>query len=259
MKDKKVREIYAVFDRNKDFLANSSTAVASGKLNSILENLYSPGPSFQYIFDFAGRKFDFVSDGSETLFGENPLTFEPEDFVNRIHPDDIGHYVHCQEIAAHFLFEHIAKEAIPEYKVSFQFRIKDVNGAYKLFLHQAIAVAVDDEHNISSSLANHSIIDHITTHNNHKISFINIAGGKNYLGIGHIDDFGKANPTKQLVSLRESEILKLISEGFSSKEIADYLHISFDTVRTHRKNILKKANFNNMPQAIAHCIKEGLI
>lgn len=46
------------------------------------------------------------------------------------------------------------------------------------------------------------------------------------------------------LSLREKEILRLIVLGMSGKEIADNLNISFNTVRTHRNNLMRKLNIN---------------
>lgn len=40
---------------------------------------------------------------------------------------------------------------------------------------------------------------------------------------------------------RESQILELIAKGYTSKEIAESLFISVDTVKTHRKNMIRKA------------------
>jgi len=51
-------------------------------------------------------------------------------------------------------------------------------------------------------------------------------------------------------SKRENQIIKLIAEGYSSKEISDQLFISVHTVKTHRKNILRKANVKNMVELI---------
>jgi two-component system nitrate/nitrite response regulator NarL len=44
------------------------------------------------------------------------------------------------------------------------------------------------------------------------------------------------------LSTRETEILKLIGTGLTNKEIAKRLYISFYTVETHRKNIVRKLN-----------------
>ena len=46
------------------------------------------------------------------------------------------------------------------------------------------------------------------------------------------------------ISSRELEILKLIAEGYPGKQIGDMLNISFNTVRTHRNNIMRKLNIN---------------
>ena len=54
-------------------------------------------------------------------------------------------------------------------------------------------------------------------------------------------------PTSQsLLSTREIQILKLISEEFTNAQIADQLHISERTVETHRKNIYRKAGTDNL-------------
>ncbi len=54
----------------------------------------------------------------------------------------------------------------------------------------------------------------------------------------------------QKLSTREIEILKLISCGLTSKEVASRLFISINTVETHRKHILKKLKSKNMFEAI---------
>lgn len=47
------------------------------------------------------------------------------------------------------------------------------------------------------------------------------------------------------LSKRETEILKLVSTGLSSKEIAEHLNISWHTVTSHRKNIMGKFKVKN--------------
>ncbi len=60
-------------------------------------------------------------------------------------------------------------------------------------------------------------------------------------------------PTK--LTNRESEIIQLISQGESTKDIAEKLHISIATVETHRKNIIKKLAVKNMIVAITKTYK----
>lgn len=54
------------------------------------------------------------------------------------------------------------------------------------------------------------------------------------------------------LSLREVEVLQLISIGLNSNEISEKLQLSANTIKTHRRNILKKLQVKNMQQAIRH-------
>ena len=58
---------------------------------------------------------------------------------------------------------------------------------------------------------------------------------------------------------REIEILILIADGYTNKEIGEQLFISHRTVDTHRTNMMKKLNVNNIAGLISHAIKSGII
>jgi DNA-binding NarL/FixJ family response regulator len=61
----------------------------------------------------------------------------------------------------------------------------------------------------------------------------------------------------ELLSNREREIIKLIAEGKSSKEIADLLYISSRTVQHHRANIMRKLNFKKTADLVKYAIQKG--
>jgi DNA-binding NarL/FixJ family response regulator len=58
---------------------------------------------------------------------------------------------------------------------------------------------------------------------------------------------------------REAEIVKLIAEAYSSKEIADTLVISEKTVERHRANILEKLGMRNRVELTRYAIRRGLV
>ena len=60
------------------------------------------------------------------------------------------------------------------------------------------------------------------------------------------------------LSQREKEILQLIAEGRSSKEIAEILFLSSKTVDSHRKNIMDKLELFTIPELTKYAIKTGL-
>lgn len=61
------------------------------------------------------------------------------------------------------------------------------------------------------------------------------------------------------LSFRESEVLKLIAEGMTSREISAVLHISEKTVERHRSNILDKLGLRDRVALTRYAIRRGLI
>jgi DNA-binding NarL/FixJ family response regulator len=61
-----------------------------------------------------------------------------------------------------------------------------------------------------------------------------------------------------LLSAREREVLQLLAEGNSTKEIADKLNVSAKTVETHRQHIMDKLNMHTVAELTKYAIREGL-
>jgi two-component system, NarL family, response regulator NreC len=62
-----------------------------------------------------------------------------------------------------------------------------------------------------------------------------------------------------LLTPREREILQLIAEGKSNKEVANLLHLSVYTVETHRANIMEKLKLKSVPELILYAVRKGII
>ena len=62
-----------------------------------------------------------------------------------------------------------------------------------------------------------------------------------------------------VLSRREKEVLKLVAQGATNKEIADALFISENTVKTHLSRILEKLHLANRSQAAAYAVRRGLV
>lgn len=63
----------------------------------------------------------------------------------------------------------------------------------------------------------------------------------------------------ELLTPREREILQLLAEGKSNKDIAASLNLSPYTVETHRKNLQDKLNLHNLPELILYALRKGVI
>jgi two-component system, NarL family, response regulator NreC len=63
----------------------------------------------------------------------------------------------------------------------------------------------------------------------------------------------------ELLTTREREILQLLAEGKSNKEVANMLNLSLYTVETHRTHILQKLNLHTVPELILYAVRKGII
>jgi len=62
-----------------------------------------------------------------------------------------------------------------------------------------------------------------------------------------------------LLTSRERQILQLLAEGHSNKDIANILNLSATTVICHRQHIFQKLNFHSLADLILYAIRKGVI
>ena len=72
-----------------------------------------------------------------------------------------------------------------------------------------------------------------------------------------LDDEGAVAPASEL-SAREREVLQLLAEGKTTKQIALALHLSPKTIESHRHNIMSKLKIDNIAELTKYAIREGL-
>jgi len=68
-----------------------------------------------------------------------------------------------------------------------------------------------------------------------------------------------AEDSYDLLSPREREILQLLVEGRSNKDISGLLNLSLYTVETHRRNLQSKLNLHSFPELILYAVRKGII
>ena len=62
-----------------------------------------------------------------------------------------------------------------------------------------------------------------------------------------------------LLTDREREVLQLLAEGRSNKEVAALLDVGLSTVETHRANLMQKLNLHNTAEIVLYAVRKGLI
>jgi len=69
----------------------------------------------------------------------------------------------------------------------------------------------------------------------------------------------RVDDSYELLTAREREILQLLAEGKSNKDIANLLNLSLYTVETHRRNLQDKLNLHSFPELVLYAVRKGVI
>lgn len=173
-------------------------------------------------------------------------------FNNRIHPDDIL----VLEKNGECVYGLIDKDliAIDDYKLINEYRVLNKDGVYIRVIEQHQIVERDDDGRLWLSLGVMDISPDQNEFNGVKSQILNYKTGK----IFSVLSFMKEHENNPL-STRETEVLRMVGEGLSSKEISMKLFISIHTVNTHRQRILEKLNAGNSLEAVKYASNLGLI
>jgi len=96
-----------------------------------------------------------------------------------------------------------------------------------------------------------------------------VAGGKSFFSPAVsrllLDDYVRklkrtgTEDAYDLLTPREREILQLIAEGKSNKDVANLLDLSVYTVESHRSNLMEKLNIKGLPELILYAVRRGII
>ena len=146
-----------------------------------------------------------------------------------------------------YLMDH--KELAPDVKLIDEYRV-DVGGRYVRVIEQFQVLEFDRSGNIWLSLSILDVSPNQGTEGGVRSQLLNYRTG---------EVFPLPTPEVSSLSSREREILRLISRGKLSKEIADQLNISVHTVNTHRQHILEKLNADNSMEAVRYASARGLL
>ena len=159
----------------------------------------------------------------------------------RIHPDDRMQLTECQIEHGQFIYS-LPPEERNDYRQIFQFRMLNARQQYINVSSRQQVIETDRNGKAWIIMGVMDILPDQTPIERIKRTVVNRKTGE-------MLPTCTVSPDKQL-SNREKEILRLIRQGFLSKEIAYQLGVSIYTVNNHRKNILSKLDANNIMEAI---------
>jgi DNA-binding CsgD family transcriptional regulator len=209
------------------------------------------------IFDLYQKKHVYLSKQFETVFGQN-LEKAAEEVTTRysdsfIHPDDFIEMLRAGNFYIKFLIS-LPPEKRRHYKMVRDYRMMHKDGKYVRVVEQMANLEFDRAGNPWLGLC---ILD-LSPDSNIETPFSSHAIDFETGEMFHFPPLEEDANEKPSLTRREKEILGLIAKGLISKEIADKLFISVNTVNTHRQRILEKLDAGNSMEAIKYAVELGL-
>jgi len=221
-----------------------------------LERMAEVENSSVTVLDLYQKKYIFLGSRYIEPFDNAFIDHDPQDpfyYSQFIHPDDLPIVMDSYKKAFDFFLSRPPEER-KNYKLIQNFRQRDKYGTYLNLILQAVVLELDKKGNIWLIL----LLDDLLPD---KISFDGVNRRLIDLKTGKIcmfqNDF--ESNKKTILSRREIEVLGLVSKGFASKEIADKLFLSVNTVNNHRQNILEKVRASNTSEAVSYARNLGLL
>ncbi len=231
---------YSILDRHVEFL----------------ESIKSVHNSAVSIYDMAKMQHVYISSTFEGLLGwdlEEAGKPGHAYIDSRMHPEDLEHLNKVSSVFFELILK-VKKEDrtnMEHYKMVMDYRTKGKDGLYVRVIEQHKLLELDADDNVWLSLSMLDMSPDQDLQSRCRYRLVNSKTGELY----HVP---KGNQDSSL-SMREQEILQLLAKGLISKQIADQLFISVNTVNTHRQRILEKLDVSNTTEAVQHASRLGLI
>jgi DNA-binding CsgD family transcriptional regulator len=220
-----------------------------------LLNFFLIGDSYYFVINHQRFAIEFVSKEVEDVLGYHPYEFDIHLMNGILHPDDRSWFLAFGQSVLDF-FSKLPLEKMIKYKVRYDIRFRKGNGEYARILYQGLLLEHDENGRFLRTLSAHTDITYLKQDGLPALSFIGMDGEPSYHDVALNNLYIES---KEDLTRREKEVLRLLIEGKLSKEISYILNISKQTVDTHRKNMLHKKNLNNTGELIGKAIRYGWI
>lgn len=206
------------------------------------------------VMDLFRRRYAFMQSKFLPVIGlelEEVMAKGPRALYELMHPRDIPSVLETLQRGNEFLLSLPGAEK-KEYKIIYDFRLRSVKGGYVRFLQQLLPLELDAKGNIWLMLMINDLVPDRGEDAQPQRKVVNMRTGKLFV-------FSEDETGKTLLTKREIEILGLLSKGMASKQVADELFLSVNTVNNHRRNILEKTNTENTAEAVRYAVSLGLV
>lgn len=228
------------------------------RTNPLVNGLWTVGRWFSFVANTHTWALDFVGGDSLDVSGytHDEILREGGHFVaNFTYREDFEFATRVVHAAMKYVNDLPEEERLFVYVV-FYLRSIRKDGKVITIQNQNVPL-VFDNNNIPFVFANvMTDISHLNPTNIPHALLINRRSNQQfYLNHNNL----QLEPGESLFTGREMDVIRLLIRGYSSREIAGALDISYETARTHRKNILGKANTKNTGEFINYILMNKIV
>ncbi|RCT54390.1 LuxR C-terminal-related transcriptional regulator [Winogradskyella sp. KYW1333] len=194
--------------------------------------------------------FEYVSKNYNSCLGLKPeelLEKGMRYFWSRIHPEDLENWLKALNQLMEFTLGNIKIKDRQNANYTWNYRFKNADGIYVNIVQNTTPLAFDSQEKPIIGLAHYTVLDPGIK--------LEISASAKLLNDKQEYETIYFNTYSQKllnggISNRERDVIRLLIQNYSSKEISAKLNISPHTVDTHRRNILKKLNISSTGELI---------
>lgn len=235
------------FDNEKNRVNLLTSEEIEAGVQEIIKRVHFSGPSFCYVAEMPELQFYYFSESVEKIIGRTPQEMVASNGHLLLGSYD-GDFDLITKITAKS-YEALHKldfETRKESSINLYYNMKNylTNRSFAV-VQQAFPLTFDDKGFMKGFVAVTTDISFYTNIKQPKGAIVSRDGEVMFEITSDI-------LVENRLSDREFEILKLFAQGKTNEHVADELNLSYHTVRTHRKNILKKTNFSTLEDVIAY-------
>jgi DNA-binding CsgD family transcriptional regulator len=218
-----------------------------------------------FLLDYSNRKYIYVDEGCSGLLGYTAnyfLVTGLEEYLSKWHRADFD--VINKEVFPDIMnfLRNLKPDEYKDYIFSYNYRMKNADDRYNTVLQRFSYIPGKDSAKPAGIIGVIFDITHFKNDTSLVHTIERAVEHKN--GIVHELVFKRIHPvygieTRHLLSKREIQILVMIAEGLSSKQIAFKTELSINTVNNHRKSMLAKLQCKTSSELTNYAVKHGLV
>lgn len=246
-----------IFATNREF----KNTIVENHINKLreLDEYFPPNESFSIMTNTTLQSYPFISKNIEYALGvdRDEMTKQGLPYwFNRIHPDDLTIWMKVLEDMMVFTMTEIKQEDRSKLTYTWNYRIKNNKGEYLNLLEHQTPTYFDEFGKPVIAIAHATIVG--KEENKPIIALAKMLNENNEYETLLYKNYSDKLLLPETISKREQDVIRLLALNNTSKQIAEKLFISSHTVDGHRRNILKKLNFQSTKELAQYCLVNQL-